>query len=658
MNSPAAKREPAADLASVWKEVRDRICRDVEGLSSFALALLGGTPPEKPAHELVRTAHHLAGTLGTFGAPRGTEAARRVEQLLSSELVLSGEHIRELSGLVVDLQEAIVAADRFCAGHPGFADRRRRSSAITVPPAGERRSPSPAVAGPRVLLVDVPRGEDVAAALAGTGARAAPVATVADALAALAKAPASLVVLSLGRVTLERARPLLYAARSQDVPADVIVVGAVASTASRLELARLGVTLVLPAESAPSAVTAAVMDSIAHVLRPEPAVLVVEDASGGTGVATRLSDEPMRVVVLTEPDRLWPVIDEVEPDVVIFDFAQLGTAASELCAAIRSDHRWGRVPVLVVTADAEEAGVQRVFAAGADDEVTTPISSDMLVARVLRQVRRVAHGSSGIDVETGLATRETAEAVASRLRRFMSKGERLAVAVIAVTRAHNEIPAVAATVLARRAAGVTGIAARWSSSLVVAVFPTTNLRSAARDLDVGARAMGAMAAIGVIRGDEPLTQRVDALEGEARVVGATVVGVREGDYSTRVDVIVVEDDPMMADLIVRGLQGRGISTAWLGDGLEAVELLCGATPKRSARVLVLDIDLPGLSGTDVLRRLAADGVLATTEVIVLTARSGESEIVEAFELGAIDHVSKPFSVPILMQRVRCALDRT
>lgn len=73
--------------------------------------------------------------------------------------------------------------------------------------------------------------------------------------------------------------------------------------------------------------------------------------------------------------------------------------------------------------------------------------------------------------------------------------------------------------------------------------------------------------------------------------------------------------------------------------------------------MLLDVDLPGLDGLSVLRRLARDDVLSRTRVIMLTARAGEAEVVEALELGAFDHVAKPFSVPVLMQRVRCALRR-
>ncbi len=121
------------------------------------------------------------------------------------------------------------------------------------------------------------------------------------------------------------------------------------------------------------------------------------------------------------------------------------------------------------------------------------------------------------------------------------------------------------------------------------------------------------------------------------------------------DVVVVEDDQALASLLVDSLQTRGHRTRWLADGQEAVKALVEANAGTAPRLVVLDVDLPGLDGLSVLRRLAGEGVLSRTRVIMLTARAGEAEVLEALELGAFDHVAKPFSVPVLMQRVRRAL---
>ena len=121
------------------------------------------------------------------------------------------------------------------------------------------------------------------------------------------------------------------------------------------------------------------------------------------------------------------------------------------------------------------------------------------------------------------------------------------------------------------------------------------------------------------------------------------------------DVVIVDDDEVLAELLVHTLAIRGYRTRWLEDGHMAVEHLCGAEPILTGRVILLDVDMPGLNGLDVLRRLAGDGLLNHTRVIMLTARAAENETVMALELGAFDHVAKPFSPPVLMQRIQRAL---
>jgi DNA-binding response OmpR family regulator len=129
----------------------------------------------------------------------------------------------------------------------------------------------------------------------------------------------------------------------------------------------------------------------------------------------------------------------------------------------------------------------------------------------------------------------------------------------------------------------------------------------------------------------------------------------QGSAERRADVVVVDDDEPLAALLLHALETRGYRACWLKDGQEAATLLAGPDPSLRARVLLLDVDLPGLSGLSVLRRLAQDGVVWHTRVIMLTARSAEAEVVGTLELGAFDHVAKPFSLPVLMQRVRRAL---
>ncbi|MCA1656540.1 MAG: response regulator, partial [Actinobacteria bacterium] len=146
----------------------------------------------------------------------------------------------------------------------------------------------------------------------------------------------------------------------------------------------------------------------------------------------------------------------------------------------------------------------------------------------------------------------------------------------------------------------------------------------------------------------------------AKSAGHDRVGTAEGvvsDGPETVDVVIVEDDGPLAELLAQSLQTRGYAVSLIEDGEQALNRLGGPHPALAARVIILDWDLPGLKGIDVLRSLGAHGLLGRSRVIMLTARTSEREVLQALEAGAIDHVAKPFSVPVLMQRVRRAMDR-
>ncbi len=111
-------------------------------------------------------------------------------------------------------------------------------------------------------------------------------------------------------------------------------------------------------------------------------------------------------------------------------------------------------------------------------------------------------------------------------------------------------------------------------------------------------------------------------------------------------VLVVEDEEPLAEAIARGLrrEGMAVDVAYDGDlGLEKAMM-------TRYDVLVLDRDLPGISGDDVCRQLAAEASL--TRVLMLTAAGGLADRVEGLELGADDYLGKPFAFAELVARVR------
>jgi two-component system, OmpR family, alkaline phosphatase synthesis response regulator PhoP len=118
-------------------------------------------------------------------------------------------------------------------------------------------------------------------------------------------------------------------------------------------------------------------------------------------------------------------------------------------------------------------------------------------------------------------------------------------------------------------------------------------------------------------------------------------------------ILIVEDDPDIADLVARYLDKAGFTTERAASGREALQAI-GARPPE---MVVLDLMLPQLDGLEVCRLLRASEATAAIPIIMLTARAEESERIVGLELGADDYLAKPFSPNELVARVRALLRR-
>ncbi len=117
-------------------------------------------------------------------------------------------------------------------------------------------------------------------------------------------------------------------------------------------------------------------------------------------------------------------------------------------------------------------------------------------------------------------------------------------------------------------------------------------------------------------------------------------------------VLLVEDEPNMAAAVARGLTAEGFSVDVAGDGLEGL----WRAREGSYGAIVLDILLPGMNGYQVCRTLREER--NWTPILMLTAKSGEWDEVEALDTGADDYLTKPFSFDVLVARLRSLVRRS
>jgi DNA-binding response OmpR family regulator len=115
-------------------------------------------------------------------------------------------------------------------------------------------------------------------------------------------------------------------------------------------------------------------------------------------------------------------------------------------------------------------------------------------------------------------------------------------------------------------------------------------------------------------------------------------------------VLVVDDDPRLAELLAEYLGGRGFDVATAADGERGL----AAARQGSFDLVVLDVMMPGLDGFDVMRELRKTSVVP---IVMLTARGEETDRIVGLELGADDYLAKPFNPRELLARIRAVLRR-
>ena len=422
-------------------------------------------------------------------------------------------------------------------------------------------------------------------------------------------------------------------------------------------------------------------------------ILVVDDEPMVTrGLASLLSRRGLAVTALNDPLRFWTVLEETKPNLILLDLEMPKISGTELCRVVRNDRRWSQLPVIFLTGHTDQASVQRVFAAGADDYVGKPFVPAELMMRIESRLTGVKARKAPVETDplTGLGTALKATELIDRfLRLARRKSDSYSIAVLRVDafgslattfgRALSDSVLRGIGVLLPKSFRAEDVPGWWGgadftigmygSPKEAAAIKLTQICTKIAEMNFLAedgRRVHVSCSGGVaqyqVDGDtiEALReQALKALEQNRADGGATRVGISGlkavGAMTRRVDVAIIDDDLALVSLLQHAMESRSMRVACYGDGETAVAALTGSTPEIQASVILLGVDLPALNGLDVLRRLKAGEITRMSSVVMLTSRTGERDVLAALELGAADHIAKPFSVPVLMHKVRAVL---
>jgi len=314
-------------------------------------------------------AHKLAGSMASFGYPKGSQLARSAEHLLMKDPPFTGTEITRLSEVVTALQQE-----------------------LAKPPVTLIASSVPTILCHQVLVVNgnAALTERLKAESEAWGLRIkiAPNLTVARSRLALSSPDVMLIDLSFPG-TEEDGLALLRELTELTPQLPVIVFAGRDTLADRLAVSRLGAKQFLHKPATTEEIFRAISRVLAKTQSLQAKVLIVDDdAAVLAHLSALLKPWGLEVITLTEPQRFWEMLVTTSPSLVILDLEMPQVSGLELCRVVRQDIQWGDLPILVVTAHTDAESLQQAFTVGADDFITKPVLGPELVTRVLSRIER------------------------------------------------------------------------------------------------------------------------------------------------------------------------------------------------------------------------------------------------------------------------------
>jgi DNA-binding response OmpR family regulator/HPt (histidine-containing phosphotransfer) domain-containing protein len=387
----APKPNPQQLLSEIWGRHRDTMIERVESIEGVIAALGDRILSTELRLEAWHCAHTLAGALGTFGLPRGSEVAKQIELLLEPNTDLIPAHIPQLQRGVDELRLEILTRGADPAP-------KHLPSVATVHPV----APGDAVRSNPPWLLIMTTEPGLARSLRAEAAGKFVITSATElAIAQLVQKP-QLIILDLDCFpqTMDGLTALSDLVRGDpDLP--ILVLSPQLTTEidptsqkaerlrQRIEVARRGGRLFL-SQPLPASEILLAAD---RLLQPAPTsqarVLIVDDdRSLLEGLTALLTTSGMTVTTLSEPSQFWETLEDCVPDLLILDLDMPTYDGIELCQAARTDPRWANLPIMFLTAHAAAVAIDRVFAAGADDFMTKTTPGSALVTRIVNRLER------------------------------------------------------------------------------------------------------------------------------------------------------------------------------------------------------------------------------------------------------------------------------
>jgi DNA-binding response OmpR family regulator len=366
------------EFAVNWERYRDHYGERLQVIEQAVSAFQSGIGNKSLTDQAQREAHTLIGSLGSFGLDEAAQLAREIEQVLATfkGSLLAPKKIDSLSQRVDRLRQIL-----------NYSTVEAPALTASIEPQAMPQHPA------QLLIVDDDRdlAEQLAIAANFSGLKPTVAVNLIQAKEALAASLPDIILLDLELTSeVEDGFLLLQQFRQQHPQIPVVVLTAHQELADRVKVARLGGRGYLQKPILPFQVMAIVSQVLQQSAATEASLMIVDDDPQ----VLEILDHTLRplgfnLTLLSDPRNFWKTLESTEPELLILNIEMPDWNGVELCQVLRNDLRWNKLPVVFLSAHTDAATIRQVFAAGADDYLSKPVTPTELVSRVLNRLNRV-----------------------------------------------------------------------------------------------------------------------------------------------------------------------------------------------------------------------------------------------------------------------------
>ncbi|MGF1991474.1 MAG: response regulator [Nostoc sp. ZfuVER08] len=362
-----AEAEAVAAIQQMWQDSQERLQGQLAKLEE-AIAHLSTNSLTPDGRQFAQTiAHRLIGSLGAFGMPQAAELARQIERTLKTPTAaVQSEEAVQLKSLLGQLRQVIQQLPTFATTAP-----------TPVLKSSDRV----------VLLID--DDTDLIERMQTNASNwSIHLETVTDLTLARQRlqylTPDAIVLDLTFPNTTESGLTLLAQLKHQFPTIPVLVLTGLGDLTKRVEVTRLGANAFLQKPATPTEVFQAVSQLLHRIDTINARLLIVDDDPALLSMLeAQLQPWGFQVTTLADSSQFWQYLEATTPDLLLLDVAMPGFSGIELCQVVKSDLRWSRLPVLLLSAHADADTLYRALAVGADDYILKPIVEAHLIQRIL-----------------------------------------------------------------------------------------------------------------------------------------------------------------------------------------------------------------------------------------------------------------------------------